>query len=149
MSKIGFVLVLIGHTLFVSLTSCNMCSVYVAMQYGFAILTHTALFYDFKWTRCIYNIITDICRLDIWLNQHFIRPLYLKHLTKRILISQYCLNGQTLCHNQIKVTFTNLLDQPLFWRITLKNIFKLRTANHKTTDRNREVVPNTVRRKNL
>ena len=46
--------------------------------------------YDFILTRCIYNILTEIDIPDIWLNQHFIRPLYLKQLTKRILIDQYC-----------------------------------------------------------
>jgi len=49
---------------------------------------------------------SEIGRSDICLIQHFIRPLYIKQLTKRVLIDQNCQN------------------QPLFWRISLKFCLK-------------------------
>ena len=111
---------------------------YPYQAYQFIYMCTTG-FDDFKWTARIYNILTEICRPDIWYNQHFIRPSYLKQLTKRILIDQYCQQwsnhmSQTNKGNFYKSLKSNLILENYFKllpEVLSLYVFKLRTANHR------------------
>lgn len=92
----------------------------------------------FKWTRCITNILQEIGRPDIWLNQNIATPVFIKQLAKRTLVDQYiqCWTAKMTLSSKgmFYQSFKSDLQLEKYFTILPKTLslymFKLRTSNH-------------------
>jgi hypothetical protein len=94
---------------------------------------------NFKWTNKIKEILTQIGRPDIWLNQQFIINKNLHITVKQTLIDQYKQHWASLLQNsnkgRIYNSFKHALEYEKYFNILQKKdyitLFKFRTCNNR------------------
>lgn len=110
-------------------------------KYSFRIYTSMLnnLTTEYKWPKCIYNILTEVGRPDIWLNQFSMNCKTIKLAIKRTLVDQYIQSwNASMTHSNKGTTYASFkttLTLEKYITILPRNkaitLLRLRTANHR------------------
>ncbi|MES9902847.1 MAG: reverse transcriptase family protein [Sedimenticola sp.] len=94
---------------------------------------------EYKWPTCIRNILTEVGRFDLWLNQLNLNSKSIKFIVKRTLIDQYLQTWNASMNNSNKGRIYNSFKTSLCFEDYLiklpqnaaLTLLRLRTANHR------------------
>ncbi|MEW8548622.1 MAG: reverse transcriptase family protein [Candidatus Thiodiazotropha sp.] len=93
----------------------------------------------FKWISHIKQILTDVGRYDIWINQNALNSYNIKYTVKRILMDQFLQSWRSSLNNSSKGKNFNVFKDSIELEVYFKllpthlyvNMVRFRTGNHK------------------